>query len=142
MPLTNYMCYCSARTYTVKRYFGRKEATFCDHVIQNIIVSSKAIYATGNLLPRRRAIPALSNHTESADLPASRLDKQWNTLYRYIHGMIPGGSYHSNSSVQVLSCVLCVSVGPLCVLLTHKRMRVRYREADNLSTADKGCVTD
>ena len=90
LPLkaTDYTRYFGARTYTVKRYFGRKEATFCGRVIQNVIVSTEAIFAIDNLLPRRRAIPALSNNTKSADLPASRSDKQWNTWYRYVHDMI------------------------------------------------------
>ena len=40
VSLTDYTRYFSARTYTIKHYFGRKEATFCGHVIQNVIVSS------------------------------------------------------------------------------------------------------
>ena len=57
-------------------------------MIQNVIVSTEAIFAIGNLLPRRRAIPALSNNTKSIDLPVSRSDKEWNTWYRYVHEMI------------------------------------------------------
>ena len=109
VSLTDYTRCFSAHTYTVKRYFVRKEATFCG-------------FAIGNWLPRWRVIPVLSNNTESADLPASRSDKQWNTWYRYIYGMISGVSYRSNSSVRVPSCVLCVSVDRLCFLLTRKRL--------------------
>ena len=62
-PLTNYACYCDACVYTVYRYFGRKKTTFCNHMIQNVIVSNEVSFAIGNLLPRRRVIPALSNNT-------------------------------------------------------------------------------
>ena len=76
--LTDYTRYCGTRVYRIA-LFWKEKTTFCDHTIQNVIVSNEASFAIGNLLPRRRAIPALSNNTESDDLPASRRDKQWKT---------------------------------------------------------------
>ena len=45
LPLkaTDYTRYFGARTYTVKRYFGRKEATFCGHVMVQDIVTQNDI---------------------------------------------------------------------------------------------------